>query len=193
MSSSLDDGLFEWQRPEQMYARAEGLRLELGPMALRRSGKRFREAYAASRFARFRGADEIRLLAERGQEVTPDFEMRIGGVAHRFEITEADRPGRRRGAEDHSPITRLVPVQDDEWVEPDKYQTVVSCRAHAKAAKRYDSCQGLVIWSNAWPIADEEKLTLDWWRCACEPARGAFREVWVGMDVELQDVFQRIF
>lgn len=184
---------FEWHLPDELRQTAEVEAIRLGQMALLRPGKKYREAYVASRFAAFRKALSVRLLPESNEIVTPDFEMKVGEIVQRFEITEADRPGRRRGDEDRSTIERVEPVPDDEWTDPDEYQALVEYRARTKADKSYNRCEGLIIWSNAWPIANEQALTLDWWRTACKPAENAFAEVWVGANSELRNSFQRIF
>lgn len=161
-------------------------------MALRRPGKKFREAYVACRFAAFRRASAVRLLPERDTIETPDFALKIGSNEQCFEITEADRPGRRRGDEDHSSLTRPVLVPDDEWTDPLEYQELVSHRVRKKAAKNYDECQGLLVWSNAWPIAKDKMLNTEWWQAACRPAANVFAEVWVGTANDGEGAFVRV-
>lgn len=193
MNHPINHRFFEWQLPDELRQTAEMEATRLGQMALLRPGKKFREAYVASRFAAFRKALSVRLLPESNDTVTPDFEMKVGGLVQQLEITEADRPGRRRGDEGHSTIEGLVPIPDDEWTDPDEYQALVARQASTKADKSYDRCEGLIIWSNAWPIANEQVLTLEWWRTACKPAESAFTEVWVGTKSELRDGFHRVF
>lgn len=186
---------FEWQSPECLRDNAELVRSQLGAMSMRGPGKDFREAYVAARFATFRHADLVRLIPPREREriPTPDFAVRIGATELWFETTEADRPRRKRGNEDHSPIDKPQRIPDSHWVEPESYQRLVQQRTRSKAAKKYDKCDGLIIWSNAFPRANEDHLTLDWWRIACLPARNAFPEVWVHTSCETVDVFQRLF
>lgn len=185
--------LFAWQSPEQMLLNAETVRSTLGILAIHRQGQDFREAYVASRFAQMRQADAVRLLQPLSDQPTPDFAVKISSCELWFETTEADRPGRKRGDEDHRPICVPRPIPDKHWVLPDDYQIQVSERALSKASKRYDRCDGLIVWSNAWPIDNQQTLTPQWRQDACRPAKHAFSEVWVGKNVDLKDVFMRIF
>lgn len=189
----LQADLFRWQAPEALLARAELLRRKLGGLALRRPGKDFREAFVASRFARWRNASFVRLLEPHKLLPTPDFAIRLGASEFWFETTEADCPGRKRGDEVEAPEGTISQIPDDHWVEPSEYQALVRERVLVKASKEYSKCDGLIIWSNAFPIADEEGLTPDWWRAAVTPAEDKFDEIWVGIREELVEKFHRIF
>jgi hypothetical protein len=182
--------LYNWHSPGAMKAATNSLADTLGTAALMQAGYLYREAFVASRFAAHRSAEAVRLLPPR-QGPTPDFAILLEGVESWYETTEADRPGRTRGSEYKraQPQQRVEQIPDDHWVEPEVYLAVVRQRAAAKAAKAYDNCDGLIIWSNAFPIAQEERLDLDWWRQATEPARTAFPEVWY----HFKNRFNRIY
>lgn len=194
MNSSYPEvDLFTWQAPEQLILNAELVRSQLGSMSMHRAGKDFREAYVAARFARHREARSVRLLPPRNSAPTPDFAVRIGVAELWFETTEADRPERKRGDGDLSPRGGPECIPEHHWVEPADYKDLVRQRVQSKASKAYGKCDGLVVWSNAFPIADADLLTVDWWRDACLPAKVAFAEIWVGRSHELAYVFQRAF
>ena len=168
-----------WQSPAEMKAAADLLGNALGRYALMQAGVLFREAFVASRFAAHRHAETVRLLPPR-LEPTPDFAILVNGAERWYETTEADRPGRQRGQEYKRPdsLDRLEWISEDQWVEPETYLEVIRQRTASKAAKAYDKCDGLIIWSNAFPISQEELLDHAWWKSAAEPAQTAFPEVW---------------
>ncbi len=85
-----------------------------------------------------------------------------------------------------------IVVPGEEWTNPLEYQKLVSRRVRKKAGKRYDTCHGLLVWSNAWPIANDELLTAEWWQAACRPAANAFAEVWVGSANDVEGAFLRV-
>lgn len=162
----------------------------LGRHAMRRAGAAFRESFIASRFAAHRKADAVRLLRPRKQ-ATPDFAIMLNQVEAWYETTEADRPGRKRmdeyASDDQQAGVEHIP--DDHWVEPDTYADVINVLTTRKGQKSYDKCDGLIIWSNAFPIAQQDQLNERWWQEAARPAQTAFPEVWC----HFQDQFSRIF
>ena len=160
-----------------MRLAAEAHSNALGSDSLKRRGKDFREAFVASRFASVRGASRVRLLEPLNNQPTPDFAISLGISELWFETTEIDRPGRRRG--DEPPLEGCEHVLEEEWVTPEAYRDEVTQRVRSKAAKNYLKCDGLVIWSNAFPIERQDELTETWWADAATPAKGAFSEVWV--------------
>ena len=173
------DRFFEWHSPQALLAGAESLGAKLGHMAMRRPGTAYREAFVASRFAKHRGSELVRLLPPR-KRPTPDFALKLAGEELWYETTEVDRPGRKRGLEyaDESSGNLVEQIPDEHWVEPDAYQAVIHERCVQKASKRYDKCDGLIIWSNAFPIGNEDQLNTEWWIHAIRAAQGSFPEVW---------------
>ena len=176
MASTLPN-FFDWQSPATMIDAAEEHSRELESESLRRRGKEFREAFVAGRFAAIRRASSVRLLEPHGNKPTPDFAIRLADSELWFETTEIDRPGRRRGQE--PPVVGCEYIPDEDWVTPEAYSSEVAKRVQSKAAKSYAKCDGLIIWSNAFPIEREDQLTSSWWADAAAPARDAFPEVWV--------------
>ena len=155
---------------------------ELGDRAMLADGQSFRDAFVASRFAAFRDAENVRLLRPRHGQPTPDFAILLNDVEEQwFEITEADRPGRRRQHEYQCGFRdeRFRSLTDEEWTDADTYQDVVRSIVTKKAAKSYDQCQGLIVWSNAFGITDDDKIGPLWWLEACGPGLDRFEEVWV--------------
>ena len=171
--------LHEWQSPSRMQLFLEAMASQLQGQVLTRQGRDYREAFVACRFAKMRGAIKVRLLAPNGLSPTPDFAVIIDENELWYETTETDRPGRKRGDEDHTPTDKVVMIPDDDWTDPQEYFTLVQQRVQRKAAKTYAKCDGLIIWSNAFPVKTDFKLTPDWWRGAAQSAIGEFTEVWV--------------
>jgi hypothetical protein len=170
---------YDWQPPNDMLLRNKLHGIELGKRALERIGRDFRESFVAAHFAKHREADAVRLLRPHNT-ATPDFAIRLGDSEHWYEITEADRPGRRRGQENLPTVPQLV--EDHEWTTSDAYFEIVLARAEKKACKTYARCDGLIIYDNAWPITDREAMTRAWWLKATAPARAVFPEVWRASD-----------
>ena len=190
MSSSYLDGLyFDWRSPEEFRRLNDAHRTALGNRAMSGNGQSFRDGHVASRFANYREADRVRLLKPRFAQATPDFALLFGKVEQRFEITEADRPGRRRTEEyrtDPAMGTRLL--NDDEWTTAFDYKAVVDALVRKKSTKRYDNCHGLIVWSNAFGITDHEAINPIWWSEACRSGWVSFREIWV----HHRDAFQQV-
>lgn len=190
IAETMRASLYEWHPPVEMLTILDSLGGDLGRLALLRPGTEYREAFVAARFAKYRSSERVRLLRP-SSIPTPDFAIVLDGFEYWFETTEADRPGRKRdleyAKEDHSDAFESVP--DELWVEPDTYLTIIQERCTKKAAKSYEKCDGLIIWSNAFPISDQESLDGDWWKLATSPALGAFPEIWR----HIQSKFSRIY
>lgn len=178
-SSKEGPDLFAWQSPKEMAAAADEVRRKFGERKWSNPARHWIEAYVASRFAHFSNIDSVKLLRPLNALPTPDFALRMGSDELWIETTEADRLGRQRGAEHITPFEDSETVPESEWVEPAVYHALVNRLVEKKARKAYTKCDGLIVWSNAFPIADEEFLTYDWWQSAVEPARRKFDAVWV--------------
>lgn len=172
--ADLSDRCFQWCTPDEMIGLADELNEALGNRAMFRLGRTFREAYIAGRFARRRGAARVRLLKEHGTKNTPDFELDVEGRLLRFETTEADIPGRRRGDEYRQPpkVEPMIFTNLDVMVEQ------MRALSAAKAAKQYDNCHGLVIWVNPPAFSFNPDMRWDSLVRGGEPAASAFTEVW---------------
>jgi hypothetical protein len=182
--------LYDWHLPDEMLVIVDSLHNDLGRQALLRPGTEYREAFVAARFAKHRSSERVRLLRA-GSRPTPDFSVLLDEAEHWFETTEADRPGRKRDLEysEENHFDGFENIPDEHWVEPDAYLAVIQERCAQKAAKGYDKCDGLIIWSNAFPISNWDHLDENWWKLAAAPAQGAFPEVWR----HFQSKFSRIY
>src|SRR5438876_8062633 len=89
-----------WLRPSEMLKRARALMNIMGSEDLfNQAGVDFiLEAWAAAQFAKARRALAVRLIATRDR--WPDFEVQTRRRAiEQWEVTEVERPRRRRGRE----------------------------------------------------------------------------------------------
>jgi len=181
---------YEWQSPQKLLDDVEVKRSELGRLISKGPGRDFREAFVASRFAAFRNATAVKLLQPRHGLPTPDFAILPGpGEELWFETTEIDRPDRRRGDEPPMPPTVFQDVPDEHWVSSEIYAQTVRARVGTKALKKYDKCEGLIIWSNAAWVDDDDDLTDDWWKSVASAAAPKFSEVWVHTDGSFRRLF----
>ena len=153
------------------------LRGALGWESLKRIGRDYREAYVASRFAQIRGANAVRLLRPSDTSPTPDFAVIVESKEYWFETTEVDRPDRRRGAE--QPVQGVRQLEENEWITADQYFWEIERRVKSKAARTYLKCDGLIVWSNAFAISDDEAMDTEWWQRATISASDRFSQCWV--------------
>jgi len=108
----------------------------------------YRDAFAALQFVTLVSADQVRLVGEE----RPDFEIDISGTIQIFEVTEADTPGRKRGAEVQDRRKRRAPgqpfVEDfpaKEWLTPEIADLALRAAAEKKNRGVYDPSWSLVI------------------------------------------------
>jgi hypothetical protein len=171
----------EWMQPDAMASSVSVWSDELGNRALRGGvGQDYRDAFVAARFSIGR-AERVRMLRT-NVERTPDFAIFASGVESWFEITEADRPMRKRNLEypvGVEPTQELVPYQDHEWTDPDDYLPLIKERVAKKVAQDYARCDGLILVSNAFPVARPHEMTSAWWRDGTSAARSRFSQVFV--------------
>jgi len=176
-----EDCYFDWRSPTELGRLKDEHRASLGNRAMSGAGQTYRDAHVAARFSQHRNADFVRLLKTRSSQATPDFALLLAGSEQRFEITEADRPERRRTLEyrDETFPNEARLLTEDEWTSASEYKAVVRAIVLKKSAKIYDSCHGLIVWSNAFGITDDEAITSQWWSDACASGRKSFKEIWV--------------
>lgn len=176
--------LKQWQSPEAMAERFAAISAIPGEYFFVHAGHEFiRDAYIAAEFAKARGASRVRLSDD-----PPDFEIEVDGVVEKFEATEADIPGRKRGDEYRAELenpqhTELVA---QEVINAGIAAVPVALRAAAelKAAKafqdsRYDPSWGLVILQNCATYGFGKAELEAGFDAATLPAKTAFRQVWV--------------
>jgi len=171
---------YEWQSPGEMSARVDALGDLLGNDAMQRRGRAFREAFIAARFARTAEQDQVRLLHETNDGVTPDFEVRRGDYCNRYETTEADVPGRRRQLEYRDPAP--PGIEPMIFTSLDVMVPYIQGLVAKKASKPYRDCTGLVLHLNPPMFSFQPSFRTTQMREATEPAAAAFREVWVLRD-----------
>ncbi len=168
--------LFEWQKPDQFECLIRAAADCLGYDSLKRAGRSYREGFVASKFALAQSVSRVRLLLPLSHKPTPDFEVDFGNGPRKYEITEADNPNRRRGAESPPLVPTLLP--ESEWVSSELYSKTVTRLTEKKARKSYASQSGLIINHNAF-VSDPWRLDLSWWKANTLKARSTFLEVWV--------------
>jgi hypothetical protein len=153
-----------------------------GSTMLMQAGLEFaRNAWIAARFAKLRGADEVRLWPE----ARPDFEMKLSGTYELFEAIEADEPDRRRGDEYRLLHSRTgesgieYDPEEDVIARADKAQAMLERAASRKASGNYDPSCGLVILLNLSEFGWRQREVEACMASATAPAKDCFREVWV--------------
>jgi len=142
------------------------------------------EAWGGAKFGELRNAEHVRLVLDD----QPDFLLRFDScIEEKWEFTEADVHGRRRGdeyrdmAEDIA--NRREAVADDpveNWVQrADQVPDVLRDRATNKAKKAYPKETHLLIYLNVNEFGIRHKEIEEGMADATEPASGAFEEVWI--------------
>lgn len=138
--------LTEWAPPDIFSARVQNLKTlpTVRHIFFKQAGLTFlRDAWLGARVAMKLGADQIRLCPER----RPDFEIKIGNEVRRYEATEADMPGRRRGNEPTAPDIQEDRVE--EWRRRfEAIEPAVTAVVAKKIAKKYDANTRLLIYVN---------------------------------------------
>lgn len=141
------------------------------------------DAHIAAQFALARGASRVRLVKD-----PPDFEIEADGVVQKFEATEADHLGRRRGDEYRAKLGQpsrfeqfdTAAINADIAAVPGALRAAAELKAaKAKADPRYDPSWGLVILQNAATHGCGRAEIEACLGAATEPASHVFREVWV--------------
>lgn len=166
-------------KPGAMIALVEELRERAGDRVITAPHFGFwREAFVGSQFANYMGAEWVRLIAPPLER--PDFEMLLNGAIHQYEVTEADRPNRRRHDE-----YREAAVSGETWCYdhvdgPEEVVAILARATEKKVAKAadYNSHTSLIIYLNVWcAMPDTERYTC--FREGTRAAQGVFSEVWV--------------
>lgn len=144
--------LERWQSPKEFVCLLEETTDQIdSPQYFNDSRAQFAlDAWVAARVAMVTEADEVRLCPDEW----PDYEERTQGEVAQYEITEADRPGRKRGAEykglsSETDASDLRHVSDEEW--ENRTATALAAlqdRAKNKATKCYPRTASLVIHLN---------------------------------------------
>jgi len=174
-----------WQSPEEMLRRYDEIRSQMtGEEFFNQPGLQFvLDAWAAATFGSMCSAEEVRLVPE--TECWPDFELRRNGTAERWEVTEADVPGRRRGEEyRYDPLVpgdRALGLDHPEnyiaWAEraPEAIRAVCT----KKAAKNYSDNVSLLVYLNISDFGARHQEVVNSFQDATRPAKDKFKEVWI--------------
>jgi hypothetical protein len=157
-----------------------------GSHVIDQTGSVFRDAWVAKKCAEAFAPDGVRLGAD-----PPDFELSFTHRVQAFETVEVQKRGRRRGDELRadrlqSPEERARSVHVPHTPASEALEQLAAA-AQAKAAKRYTPETILVVYLNAWFIADEARVWTSLARVLA-PATAAFKEVWVLDSGELHQV-----
>ena len=176
--------LQQWMTPADMAARFDALSAISDEHFFLHGENQFMEdAHIAAQFALARGASRVRLVTD-----PPDFEIEVDGEVQKFEATEADHAGRRRGAEYKAALGQpsewqqfdTAAINADIAAVPGALRAAAELKAtKAKADPRYDPSWGLVILQNASSHGCGKTEIEACLEGATEPANHAFREVWV--------------
>lgn len=116
-----------------------------------------------------------------------------------FEFTEAQVPGRRRGAEYDKSAPSVVSWPVEKWPTKDQIFEIVRNAAALKQEKArklaargtpYQRGVGLFIYLNVFDFwdEDEQKTIVDLMGDAVQPAKDAFCSVWVSWHGALYDL-----
>jgi hypothetical protein len=187
-----------WRSPVELKAEVDRLLDQIGGEDFfNQAGLDFiRDAWAAAEFGCGRSASQVRLH----EDERPDFEIQfLNGTTETFEFTEAQIPGRRRGAEyeKNEPEVKEWPV--NKWPNKNQIFEIVRNAAAIKREKAnklaargspYPQDVGLLIYLNALEFWNEDKLNsiATVFDDAVEPAKGTFSAVWILWNGVLYDL-----
>jgi hypothetical protein len=146
-----------WLSPKDFGNRVEMLdRRVTSPEHLTSTGLKFLrdDAWILAEFVRLVNVDSVRLAGE--AERFPDGYVKVSGNCLKIEITEADRPGRRRGDEykPDAPRVTCEPTNNAETVATALEQAIKN-----KAKKNYASPPTLVVNLNLGVHGNREQET----------------------------------
>jgi len=142
-----------------------------------------RDAWAAGEFGALRGAGDVRLVADEW----PDFELRLNGTLERFELVEADLPGRRRGEEYREAEVRAasggVGVENDPveaWIErAERVPEALRAAIKKKIGKHYATRSSLLIYLNIGEFGIRQQEIEASFPPSTELARDEFQAIWI--------------
>lgn len=178
-----------WRPPVELAAEVDWLRREIGGEDFfTQPGLQFiRDAYGAAKFGCGRNARLVRLH----NEERPDFEIQfLDGNIETFEFTEAQIPGRRRGAEYDRNTPAAVEMPVETWPTKNQIFEIVRNAAKIKGEKAkmlaargtpYPQDVGLLIYLNIFEFwnENERKQIAEVFYDAIEPSKEEFRTVWI--------------
>jgi hypothetical protein len=167
--------LSEWSEPDAFAAQVEEIRVTPGfrEAVFKQAGLVFfRDAWVAGRVATYLRPKRVRLCSN----VRPDFELDLDGEIKKYEVTEADEPGRKRGDEPIKSVVEPDPVEA--WRERfEAIRPAVTAVIVKKTKKLYAADTQLVIYVNLGCYGAYLDEGIEVLRNATEPAKDHFREV----------------
>lgn len=176
-----------WRTPDEVFDQYDRIVDHMGDADLfSQAGADFLfEAWAAATFVRLRGGELCRLVP--AHEHWPDFQTRIAGRIERWEFTEVDVPGRRRGDEyrkrrEHEPPGQSIVWDDpvEAWIQrAEKAPAAIRQRCEAKAAKRYSGQAGLLIYLNIGEFGIRQHEIEASFEDSTAAVKEVFAEVWI--------------
>ncbi|MBM3568885.1 MAG: hypothetical protein FJX46_09035 [Alphaproteobacteria bacterium] len=178
--------LQKWRAPGRMLEYVDNLMDRLGSENLfTQAGVGFvREAWIAGKFGAGRGVEAVRLVADQW----PDFEICQNATVQKFEATEADLPGRRRGAQyraaarkaaQGASLVKHVSLGNSiEWA--DQVSAILKSACGRKLESEYAGRTGLVIYLNSISVYGIRQREIeDCFQSATRCAKDAFQEIWI--------------
>lgn len=165
--------LQEWHSPRGFSDKLRAMRAEHGLNLLTApEAGFFRDAHPAYQFAFLREATGLRVGLN-----PPDFELDVADGARKFEVTEADAPGRKRNDE-----IKGRRAFDETWITPELAGKSLRASAVRKSDGRYPPDYGLLIFLNLvdpWDVQETRLAIGALLADATAVAKARFAEVWV--------------
>lgn len=167
--------LVAWSEPDGFALQVEEIRATPGfrEAVFKQAGfDFFRDAWMAGRIASYLGPKRVRLCPDAGLDFELDFDCEI----KKYEVTEADKPGRRRGDEAIESVPKPDPVEA--WRR--RFEAIypaVTGVVQKKIKKPYTIDTHLVIYVNLGCYGAYRDEGIEVLRHATESAKDHFREV----------------
>src|SRR5260370_32547392 len=177
--------LNNWHEPSALSAYVEDVMNHLGSATLFSQGGLgfIRDAWGAARFGAARKAKAVRLIADEWS----DFELSVGGAVERFEFTEADLEGRRRGDEFREAEVMKQrgesTVEDDpveDWIaRAEKVPAILGRAVARKIERNYGAKVNLLVYLNIHEFGIRKREIEASFASSTIAAKGRFTSVWV--------------
>lgn len=189
MSQPAEKELSQFQEPLNLYEKvipgALGVSNNDFFSRSNKTYKKYFEAWIASLFSRgFSGLVkpcEVRVCVNKGKEAFPDFEIRVDGHVHEFELTEVQLPKRKRGDEY---IKGIGPRGKFAGLE--ETARYICDGVKKKANMNYNPSPHLLVYVN-FQVAKEVDLKRV--REVCRPYYSKFKSIWLLWAVSIAQLF----
>ena len=173
----------QWHEPDEFISKVCTAHSIVGNLEIWRPKNRpLLDAWIAGEFTAIRNTFErckVRLI----RDDFPDFEVQLEHGEERFEATEADKNGRRRGDEfreaEEKRRSGQSPARDAEYDQLRTYAISAITRAIArKVNKCYSEKVNLIVYVNIFQFFCEP-LSVEMIRTITEPGREHFTSIWL--------------